>query len=54
MVTDVQLANDAKRLAEVAQELLELAARLQMRFPSSRTLASTVDRFLAAALNEAA
>ena len=50
LATDEQIAVDAERIAEVAEELFTIAARLQARYPTSRVLATTVDRFLEAAL----
>jgi hypothetical protein len=51
IATDDQLAADAERVAEAAQDLFEIATRLQARFPTSCVLATTVDRFLEAALD---
>jgi hypothetical protein len=48
--TEEDLAVDAQRLGEVAQELFGIACRLQARYPASHTLVETVDRFIDAAL----
>jgi hypothetical protein len=49
--TDDQLAIEAERLAEVAEELFGMAIRFQARFPASSVLAQTADRFIQAALD---
>jgi hypothetical protein len=50
--TDEELAIDAEQLAAMAGSILEIAARWQARFPSSRILADTVEQFLQ--MNQAA
>jgi hypothetical protein len=47
LATDDHLAHDAEDLAEIAGSLLEMAIRWQTRFPTSRVLEETVERFLA-------
>jgi hypothetical protein len=50
IATEEQLAQDAERVAEMAQEIFSIALRWQARFPKSRVLQATVDRFLAEVL----
>jgi len=50
IATDEQLAQDAEQLAKMASAILTIALQWQARFPNSRVLADTVDRFIREAL----
>jgi hypothetical protein len=50
IATEEQLAQDAERFMEIAQEIFTIALRWQTRFPRSEILQATVDRFLNEAL----